>query len=94
VWDVATGQVVGPFTSPASLIYLTFSPDKQRIASACADGMIRVWNVAIGQAIMGPFTGHTGSILSVAFSPDGQHIASASADRTRFVCGMRQQDRS
>jgi WD40 repeat protein len=41
-----------------------------------------VWNAMTGETAAGPFTGHTGSVLSVAFSPDGQHIVSCSFDRT------------
>jgi WD40 repeat protein len=41
-----------------------------------------MWDVATGQVIAGPFTGHTDSVSSVAFSPDGQRIASASFDCT------------
>jgi WD40 repeat protein len=41
-----------------------------------------VWNSSTGEAVAGPFTGHTDMVLSVAHSPDGQHIASGSFDHT------------
>jgi WD40 repeat protein len=35
-----------------------------------------------GQAIVGLFEGHSGSVNSIAFSPDGIRVASGSSDKT------------
>ncbi|MGH3872371.1 MAG: hypothetical protein ACRDSR_12805 [Pseudonocardiaceae bacterium] len=64
---------------------VAFSPDGRTLASASADHMVRLWDVAdptrptaLGQ----PLTEHTDAVGSVAFSPDGRTLASSSLDRT------------
>ena len=59
---------------------VSYSPDGVHIVSGSQDKTIRVWNVATGQCVAGPFQGHTDFVESVAYSPDGHHIATGSFD--------------
>ena len=72
----------GPSNRRAGVVRsIAVSPDGSTIATAGADGVVTVWDVAVGV----PFAtlkGHTRAVLSVAFSPDGKTLASSGADRT------------
>ena len=63
---------------------VAWSPDGTRIASAGADKIVQVWDIATGNHM---FTciGHVDSISAVAWSPDGKRIASASNDQNVHV---------
>jgi hypothetical protein len=60
---------------------ISYSPDGSRIASASADGTIKVWDARSGAEML-TLRGHTGAVRSISYSPDGSRIASASADGT------------
>jgi WD40 repeat protein len=56
------------------IMSVAFSPDGTILASGSWDGMVRLWDAAIGEERA--VVEHTGSVLSVAFSPDGTTLAS------------------
>jgi WD40 repeat protein len=58
---------------------VAFSPDGRRLASAGADGTVRVWDAESGREVA-TLRGHSGDVRTVAFSPDGRRLASAGAD--------------
>ena len=62
---------------------VAFSPSGKLLASADADGTVRLWNPATGRAADAPLhaTARHG-VYGVAFSPDGKLLASAGGDGT------------
>jgi WD40 repeat protein len=60
---------------------VAFSPDGRRLATACWDQVVRVWDWRAGKEVC-RCTGHTGSALGVVFSPDGDQVASCSHNQT------------
>ena len=63
-----------------AVISVSFSPDRQTLASSSRDKTIKLWT-ADGQLIKS-LSGHEAEIYRVIFSPNGQTLASASADKT------------
>ncbi len=55
---------------------LTFSPDGRLLASAGADGKVKLWEVVRGREIRA-LDGHTTRQQGLAFSPDGRLLATA-----------------
>jgi WD40 repeat protein len=73
VWDAATGRAVatladGPRPGAANA---AFAPDGRTLATASADGVIRLWEVATWK-VRAEFRGHRDRVTAVAFGPDGR----------------------
>jgi len=61
---------------------LAFSQSGDRLAAGTLGGEVRLWDVAGGRQIGGPFKGHVDGVQSVAFQPHGNLLASAGWDNT------------
>ncbi len=70
------------------VIAAQFSPDGTQIATAGADGVVRIWDRASG-APVARLTGHTSLINSLQFSPDGAFLLTASDDGTARIWDIR-----
>jgi hypothetical protein len=73
VWDAATGRAVvtlvaGPRPGAANA---AFAPDGRTVATASADGTVRLWEVATW-TVRAEFRGHRDRVTALAFGPDGR----------------------
>jgi RNA polymerase sigma factor (sigma-70 family) len=64
-----------------------FAPDGRTVASAGADGVIRLWAPNTGQ-VLHTLAGHRGPVHALAFAPDGKMLASAGEDGTVRLWGL------
>ncbi|MFI9202804.1 WD40 repeat domain-containing protein [Streptomyces sp. NPDC053048] len=60
---------------------MAYSLDGRTLATAGADGTVRLWDTKTHRPIA-TLTGHTKGVTGVVFSPDGRTVATTSADRT------------
>lgn len=58
---------------------LAFSPDGKRLAAACSDGEVRVYDAATGKMVESAKE-HKESVFSVAYSPDGKKLLTVGKD--------------
>jgi WD40 repeat protein/serine/threonine protein kinase/tetratricopeptide (TPR) repeat protein len=82
LYDAATSRPLGsPLSHPDEVYCAAFTPDGNRLATACRDGMVRLWDAATGQLLRAGFP-HDGLIIQeLAISPDGQTLATATTAR-------------
>jgi len=69
--------------SAGKVLCLTVSPDGSQLASAGADWIARLWDIASGTE-RADFYGHNRGITSLAFTPDGKALASAGRDAIKL----------
>jgi WD40 repeat protein len=78
-WDTTTGQAGASLRPPGSVFDACFDHGSQRVASAGADRMVRIWDRATGRELLS-CEGHEAGVLCVQFAPDGRQLASAGGD--------------
>lgn len=73
VWDAATGRAVTKLLTdrPIGAGSVAFAPDGRTLATASADGVIRLWETATWK-VRAEFRGHRDRITALAFGPDGR----------------------
>lgn len=68
---------------PGAVFWGRFSPDGQRVVTACSDGSGRIWST--DGALLHTLAGHRASVTGVEFSRDGSRIVTAGFDSTARI---------
>ena len=80
VFDVATREILSTLHGHEEpVVGLAVSPDGSRIASACHDGSVKLWDPLFDGDVR-VLRGHENYCLSIAFDGSGERIASAGKD--------------
>jgi WD40 repeat protein len=90
IWDVATGTTLQTLKCPIEFcdwkVFLygdtpsvVFGPAGTTVATALADSIVQIWNVATGELIHN--LQHSDTVCFVVFNPTGDTISTASKDR-------------
>jgi WD40 repeat protein len=86
VWDATSGAQLSVHRGHGAVISSTaeFSPDGQRIVTACTDRTVQVWDSSAG-AQVAVLSGHDSGVNSAEFSADGSRIITGSSDTTARI---------
>jgi WD40 repeat protein len=80
VWDSENGNEILGIRAPAEVRDATLSPHSKKVAVACVDGKVRVWDATTEQGVL-TFRGHGKSpVNNLVFSHDGKRIAQCCSD--------------
>lgn len=79
-WNLETGSDGGILAGHTGAIHaITFHAKDNKLATAGADGTIRVWTPP---AVIDPWSGHDATVLALTVAPNGKRAASAAADKS------------
>ncbi|MGP3998774.1 nSTAND1 domain-containing NTPase [Streptomyces sp. 8N706] len=85
VTALASTRMCIPLTGHTDFVQrVVWSPDGQRLASACYDGTVRVWRAGDGSVNLVIEAG-SGFVHGVAWSPDGRQLVTAGHDGTARI---------
>ena len=93
LWDVTKGELkqklenqnlmrVSMNMYPPRIHSVSFSPDRQILASGGPGNTIRLWDVVTGSQKQTTLIGHAASVYCVSFSPDSATLVSGHTDGT------------
>jgi len=81
IWDlpIVPSTTEMPLYHQAQVVSLASNPENTKLASACLDGTVRIWDTSTEDQETA-FTGHTADARCVRFSPDGDCVVSGGDD--------------
>jgi eukaryotic-like serine/threonine-protein kinase len=81
LWQLCHGERLTLRGHDGPVRSVAYSPDGRLLATAGADGLVKLWDAATGQQ-QRRLAGHDGWATAVAFAPDGRTLATGGADGT------------
>jgi len=81
IWTPRFGTCVATIEHPKPINFLSFSPDRNHVATACDDWLVCVYDLDTHK-LVSTLDGHLGRVRCVRYSPCGAFIASVSTDHT------------
>jgi len=51
LWDASNAQCIGVFNHGGAVVSACFSPDGKHVLTASADGMARLWDISVDEAV-------------------------------------------
>lgn len=81
LWAITNGQSLGSLKHPLGVMAIAFAPDSKRLAVACCNNAIYIWDVTT-MAQIAICQGHEAWVEAVGWSPDGTQVVSGSNDST------------
>jgi WD40 repeat protein len=89
LWDAESGAPAwAPADERAVVHAVAFAPDGRSLATAGADGVIRLRDVPTGD-VRQTLKGHDGAVTALAFAADGTTLVSGGADRSARLWDVR-----
>ena len=79
VWSLATGELQFKMTVGCAIYGCDLGPDDHLLATACADGLVRLWELQSG-SVARELRGHEKEVHDCKFTPDGRQLVSAGED--------------
>ncbi|MBA4190332.1 MAG: hypothetical protein C0467_20285 [Planctomycetaceae bacterium] len=79
VWDIGTPKAVRTIPVPVVVHGLSVDRKNRRLAGACNDGVVRVWEWETGREVAA-LTASSEPVMSVAFGDEGRSIAAGAKD--------------
>jgi WD40 repeat protein len=84
VYNVQRKQQEHVFYGHVNTVFkVKFSPNGQFVASASADGSVKIWEVLTGNRVAD--LAHNGRVISMAWHPDGTHLISGTNENIVYL---------
>lgn len=84
VWDLTSMVARSELSHPAGVTRLAWHPEECRVWTACADGMVRLWDARAGTLIR-KFAGHGDVIMTLAVSHTGNRVISGDDEGVAII---------